>query len=303
MPNLSVRPLHRWPLRLLVSALALFFLPLGCMVAAHYTGDAAGLSGPERRSERLAPDADSDAAVIQVYAARAARWRGAIGVHTWIATKRTDERAYTRLEVIGYRVYWGSGAVRVRRGTPDGAWFGNPPMLLREIRGDGRVDALIERLHAAAVDYPYDDTYHVWPGPNSNTFVAHLAREVPELRLELPSNAVGKDYLPGGRLAALTPSGLGVQLSLGGYAGVLAGLEEGVELNLLGLTAGIDLFPPALKLPAIGRIGFPDIKRRELRASPPTASVPAVPTGAAREPPVPERADEALPVGHDVPPN
>ena len=254
--------------RVLAIVLVPFFLPLGCMVAAHYTGDAAG-GGSRHPSVRQAPDASGDEAVIQVYAARAARWRGAIGVHTWVATKRTDERAYTRLEVIGYRVYWGGSAVRVRQAVPDGPWFGNPPTLLREIRGDERVDTLIGRLHAAARDYPYDDTYHVWPGPNSNTFVAHLGRQVPALRLELPANAVGKDYLPGGRLAALTPSGTGVQLSLRGYAGLLAGLEEGLEVNLLGLTAGIDLWPPALKLPGVGRIGFPDLKRTELRGAPP----------------------------------
>ena len=270
---------HRRAWRSIGVLLVPFFLPLGCTLAAHYSGDGAG--GASRYATAgLAPSADSDEAVIQVYAARAARWRGAIGVHTWVATKRTDERAYTRLEVIGYRVYWGGGAVRVRQATPDGNWFGNPPTLLREIRGDHSVDALVERLHAAARDYPYDDTYHVWPGPNSNTFVAHLARQVPELRLELPANAVGKDYLPGGRLAALTPSGTGVQLSLGGYAGVMAGLEEGVELNLLGLTAGIDVFPPALKLPGVGRIGFPDLRRREIR----DASMPELPENDPVEP-------------------
>lgn len=263
-----MRRVLRQPLRLLAITLVLFVLPVGCMVAARYSGDAAGLRGPEFAIDRLAPDPDTDEAIVQVYSARAARWRGAIGVHTWIATKRSDERAYTRLEVIGYRVYWGGGAVRVRTGMPDGMWFGSPPTLLRELRGDAAVDALIDELHAAAYSYPYDDTYRVWPGPNSNTFVAHLARRVPELRLELPANAVGKDYLPGGRFAALTPSGTGVQLSLGGYAGVLAGLEEGVEVNLLGLTAGVDLWPPAIKLPGIGRIGFPDLRRRELRDAP-----------------------------------
>ena len=32
---------------------------------------------------------------------------------------------------------------------------------------------------------------------------------------------------------------------------------EGLELNLLGLTIGVDLLRPALKLPGIGRIGLP----------------------------------------------
>ena len=248
--------------RTLSIILLLFFLPVGCMVAAHYSDDQASDRSRNRHgSTQQAPTADSEEAVIQVYAARAARWRGAFGVHTWIATKRRDERQYTRLEVIGYRVYWGGSAVQIRSGTPDGMWFGNYPVLLRDMRGGEQVDALINRLHQAAQDYPYASTYKVWPGPNSNTFTAFLARRVPELRLELPSNAIGKDYLPGGALVAMTPSGTGAQLSLGGYAGVLAGFEEGVEINLLGLTAGIDLYPPAIKLPGVGRLGFPEARR------------------------------------------
>lgn len=257
-----------WLGRIVLIIVTLFFLPVGCMVAAHFGGDSAGQSSYTSRhgSTNQAPTADSDEAVIQVYAARAARWRGAFGVHTWFAVKRTGERQYTRLEVIGYNVYYGGDAVRVRTGTPDGRWFGNEPTLLREIRGDQKVDGLIDRLHTAAEDYPYHHTYHVWPGPNSNTFIAYLARRVPELRLELPSNAIGKDYLPEGSVAALTPSGTGIQLSLGGYAGVLAGVEEGLEFNVLGLTAGIDLLPPAIKLPGVGRIGFSDTRKRLLRA-------------------------------------
>jgi len=255
----------RWFAKIVVIIIGFFFLPVGCMVAAHYSGDGSSYSGFKRHgSTQQAPDASTDEAIIQVYAARAARWRGAFGVHTWITTKRSDERHYTRLEVIGYRVYWGGGAVQVRQGTPDAMWFGNRPMLLREIRGNAQVDAMIDRLHSASETYPYNETYHVWPGPNSNTFIAYLARQVPELRLELPSNAIGKDYLPGNAFTAITPSGTGAQLSFRGYAGILAGLEEGLELNFLGLSAGIDLLPPALKLPGVGRLGFSDTRRIDL---------------------------------------
>ena len=247
--------------RLIVIIFGLYIAPVGCMVINHYSSDGGSSRTVNRGSTHQAPDANLDEAVIQVYAARAARWRGALGVHTWIATKRTDERRYTRLEVIGYRAYWGGDAVRIRTGTPDGMWFGSRPTLLREIRGDSSVDDMIDILHEAAIDYPYNDYYRVWPGPNSNTFVAHLASKVPELRLELPSTAIGKDYLVGGAVFGKTPSGVGVQLSALGYAGVLAGIEEGIEINLLGLTAGIDLLPPAIKLPGLGRIGFSDTRR------------------------------------------
>jgi len=263
-------------LHLALIVILLFILPVGCRVAAQFSGDGAGdVYSGWHGSTHQAPDANSNEAVIQVYSARAAKWRGALGVHTWMAVKHTDDRQYTRLEVIGYRVYSGGRAVQLREGSPDSRWYGNKPFLLREIRGDGRVDELIDRLYEAALNYPYDNTYHVWPGPNSNTFTAYLARRVPELRLELPANAIGKDYLPGGSIAAGTPSRTGVQVSLGGYLGVLASAEEGFEINVLGLTAGIDFYPPALKLPGIGRLGFSDLRRRVLtmpeRGKPDTA--------------------------------
>ena len=135
----------------------------------------------------------------------------------------------------------------------DGYWYGNRPELLREARGPG-VDELIQRIEAAVKAYPYPTTYHVWPGPNSNTFTAFVLRGAPELRVDLPPTAIGKDYL-GSVPVARTPSGTGGQLSVLGVAGVAAGWEEGVELNLLGLTFGVDPKSLSLKLPLVGRIG------------------------------------------------
>ena len=118
------------------------------------------------------------------------------------------------------------------------------------------MDAVIEKVQAAVAAYPYRDSYRTWPGPNSNTFTAHVARAVPELRLDLPPTAIGKDYLPGGEPVALSPSGTGLQVSVFGLLGVMAAWEEGVEVNVLGLTFGVAVKRPALKLPAIGRVGM-----------------------------------------------
>ena len=202
--------------------------------------------------------------MIQVYAARAVRWRGVLGVHTWIATKRMGENFYTRLEVLGYALRWRGRAVQLRRGQPDRYWYGSRPALLREIRGREQVNALIERLHRHAAAYAFDQRYKVWPGPNSNTFTAHLARQIPELRLDLPPTAVGKDYPVERGLFSKPPSGRGLQFSLRGLLGLIIAPEEGIELNLLGLTAGVDFSPPALKLPAVGRVGFADFERVEV---------------------------------------
>ena len=114
--------------------------------------------------------------------------------------------------------------------------------------------------------YPYADTYRVWPGPNSNTFVAHVLRAAPELRADLPATAIGKDYLGPG-FVAWSPSGTGAQLNVFGVVGALAGVEEGVELNVLGLTFGVDPLDLSLKLPLAGRLGWPRAVRLSAAAA------------------------------------
>lgn len=209
-----------------------------------------------RESIGVAPDpASVREAVVQVYGARAVRWRGYFGVHTWIAVKPTDAPTFTVYEIMGWRAYRGGDALVISHRPADGRWYGSAPTLLADVRGTG-VDEMIQRIDTAAKAYPYREHYTIWPGPNSNTFVAHVARAVPELRLDLPPTAIGKDYIPGGGLFAKTPSGTGYQFSLFGLLGVLAGAEEGVEINILGLTFGVDVTEPAIKLPLAGRIGF-----------------------------------------------
>src|SRR5262249_5112041 len=175
-----------------------------------------------------APDPGSRReAVVQVYAARAVGWRGVMAVHTWVAVKATDAPAYTRYEVMGWGVGNGAPAVRGNRTGPDNYWFGSRPELLGGRRGGG-VGAPGGGNESAVAAYPYAASYHTWPGPNSNTFTAYLGRAVPELRLDLPATAIGKDFIPGGRPVARAPSGTGGQLSIFGLFGVLAGVEEGL---------------------------------------------------------------------------
>lgn len=202
----------------------------------------------------FAPDpAVTRDAVIQVYGARAVRWRGYFGVHTWVAVKREAAPAYTVYEVNGWRLRRTGTSVVASGRAPDSRWFGAVPRLIAERRGAG-VENLIDRVEAAVRSYPFADSYRVWPGPNSNTFTAYVLRSVPELRADLPPTAIGKDYL-GADFFAPAPSGTGWQLSVFGVLGLLAALEEGVELNVLGLTLGLDPAQLALKLPLVGRIG------------------------------------------------
>ena len=202
----------------------------------------------------LAPDpATTPEAVVQVYAARVIGWRGVFGVHTWIAVKRAAAMDYTVYEIIGWRLRWQDTALVVRHRAPDMRWFGSAPELVAEKRGAG-VDGLIARIDKAAHSYPWAGEYTTWPGPNSNTFTAWVLRAVPELEADLPPTAIGKDY-SGKKLVGSAPSGRGFQLSLFGLAGLTASAVEGFEVNLLGLTFGINPFDPSLKLPLVGRVG------------------------------------------------
>jgi hypothetical protein len=190
-------------------------------------------------------------AVVQVYGARAVGAKGWFGVHTWVAVKPTDADRWTVYEVVGWRLRWADSVVVVRERAPDGRWFGAEPELYVEKRGPG-VDALIARIDQAARDYPYAGEYKVWPGPNSNTFTSWIARAVPELELDLPATAIGKDYL-GAAVFGTAPSGSGFQVSLAGLLGFAASGVDGVELNVLGLHFGVSR--NGVKLPFVGRIG------------------------------------------------
>src|SRR5918993_831660 len=148
-------------------------LPVVLLGLAHADRDADSVSNwrlASRAPVGLAPDpADTPEAVVQVYAARAARWRGYFGVHTWIAAKPTHAPAFTVYEVTGFQVRRGGPAVRISQRPP---------------------------------------------------------------------------------------SGTGAQASIFGVLGLLAAPEEGLEVNVLGLTFGLDPGDLAVKLPLVGSIGF-----------------------------------------------
>jgi len=236
-------------------ALVLAYIPISVMYLA-FSGQlgAADWRTASREPAGLAPDpATTPEAVVQVYSARAVSWRGWFGVHTWISVKRSNAPEFTVHEVMGWYLRRTGSVVVARNRTPDGYWFGSKPELLADVRGPG-VDELIDRIDAAAMEYPYPKKYRVWPGPNSNTFVAFVMRRVPELRVDLPPTAIGKDYL-GWKSVGRTPSGTGGQVSLFGALGIAAGVEEGLEVNLLGLNFGVDPKSLSVKLPIVGRVG------------------------------------------------
>lgn len=196
--------------------------------------------------------ADYKPARVIVFTGRAGAWKGIFAVHSWIVLKTAGAREWTRYDVVG----WGE-PVRTNNWPPDGRWYGSTPIALADISGD-EAEQLIPKIEAAVWAYPYRHSgdYRIWPGPNSNSFVAAILRTVPELGVSLPPNAVGRDFRSG-FYAGLTDSRTGVELNLSGVAAVKVGWVEGIEFDLLGLVAGLDLRHPGLKLPGYGRIGVP----------------------------------------------
>ena len=240
-----------WKRRIVVVLCALLVGPLAA-VAVGGVNLGADWRTADRSSVGIAPDpAATPEALVQVYAARAFNWRGIFGVHTWIATKERDASGYHVHQVMG----WHRPVVFSNPEIPDKSWYGQKPEIIAELRGDA-AQAAIPKVLAAVRSYPYPNEYGLWPGPNSNTFTAHVTRQVPELRADLPPTAIGKDYLGNGSIVDSSPSGTGYQLSLAGLLGVLVGVEEGLEVNVLGLAFGVDPLGPALRLPGIGRLGF-----------------------------------------------
>ena len=242
--------------RLARLAAATLFAAVATGVLLRSSGDWASAS---HEAVGLAPAAArTPEAVVQVYAARAWGWRGVFGVHTWVAVKPEGAASYTVHEVIGWRLGWSRSVVVSGERAPDARWFGSVPELLADVRG-ARATALVARIEAAAASYPYAAQYRAWPGPNSNTFTAWITRAVPELGADLPPTAIGKDYL-GSSVVGAAPSGSGLQLSVFGVLGVTASAIEGLEVNLLGLGLGVDPFPPALRLPLVGRLGMASLR-------------------------------------------
>ena len=238
----------------MLTFLALFLLPLAARAA---------LSAFEERPRSwhladwssigsLPPAAAHPEARVLVLSARTGRLEGHLR-DPQLGRAQARERALVeplrrgRLGHAGAHQRLGAGRPLVRR-QPGGD---------RRRRAAAEAEALIPKIEAAITAYGFAKAgdYRVWPGPNSNTFVATVLRAVPELGVALPPTAIGKDFRDG-PFVGLTDSRTGIEASLWGLLGVKLGWVEGVELNVLGLVAGLDLRQPALKLPGVGRLGF-----------------------------------------------
>jgi hypothetical protein len=238
----------------LVVVLLLLVSPIAVSAVEYLFGDRSlDWQSADRSSAGLLPSpTQHPEALVRVYAARTVRWRGIFAVHSWIVIKQANATSYTRYDYTA----WGE-PIRINGFAPDGRWFGGVPETIAAADGDA-ASRMIPKIRTAVEGYEwrsYGD-YRAWPGPNSNTFVAAVLAAVPELQAALPPTAIGKDFPYDGDVFGRTPSGTGFRVSLGGYLGLTIGWVEGIEINVLGAVFGIDLRRPAIKLPALGRLGF-----------------------------------------------
>ena len=237
--------------------LSLIIAPVTVSAANYLLGDRRGnWQTADRFSAGLLPNASEHPdALIRVFAARTVRWRGIFAVHTWIVVKERGASRYSRYDYTA----WGE-PIRVDGFAPDGRWFGAVPETVVSVDGE-EAEKLIPKIRSVIENYrfrAYGD-YSPWPGPNSNTFVQAVLDAMPELKAVLPPTAIGKDYPYHGDWFGVTASRTGLFISLGGYLGLTIGWIEGIELNFMGCVLGLDIRRPALKLPAIGRLGFPKL--------------------------------------------
>lgn len=179
-----------------------------------------------------------------------------LGRHSWIAIR--DPAGWQRWEVQCCPGFTGTDldTVRASYRAPLVYGVGSEGVRLHGVFVGAEAERMIACLRREAVRYPDRHRYLTWPGPNSNTFVDWILRRC-AIAVDLPPTGIGKDHR-GSIGASLTAGRTGVQIETP-LVGIKLGLTEGVELHLLGMTWGIDLWPPALLVPlGGGRIGFDD---------------------------------------------
>ncbi len=207
-------------------------------------------------SSHLLPEAESVLeAKVMILAARTGRWKSIFAEHMSIVLKPQGASRWTRYDVVG----WGT-PIRRDAWVADAFWYGNRPYVVTEVSG-AEAARLIPRIEASIASYPYSSRgdYTVWPGPNSNSFVAWVVRNTEGFAAELPPVAIGKDWLGEGLGFARAPSGTGFTVSAWGFLGLTLALEEGLEISLLGTAIGIDPNDLAVKLPSLGKLSLREV--------------------------------------------
>ena len=171
-----------------------------------------------------------------------------IARHPWIVVRRKG--------ATDWQVYEVGGGGTESDPFHDHSEYKDPILhgMWRGEEADRAADCIEKVAHGEKRDI--EEHYIFYPGPNSNTFGDRVMRAC-GLHASLPSTSVGKDWR-GWIGAGVTSEGTGLQLETP-LIGLKIGLKEGIEIHVVGLSFGIDLWPPAIILPlGPGRLGFAD---------------------------------------------
>ena len=198
---------------MVLAVMLLFVAPIMAFGAYQYSnGWPQSWNSADWSATGTAPDpAEETRAIIRIYAARTGRWKSIFAVHTWIAVKPENANQWTRYDVVG----WGK-PLRRNAYPVDGRWYSNPPEVIYELKGQ-EATLLIPKIIAQIARYPYSQRgdYAIWPGPNSNTFVATISDLSQALMLNCQQQPLEKIFLarvlwlarclqkPGGRLPGM----------------------------------------------------------------------------------------------------
>lgn len=190
--------------------------------------------------------------VVQLRRATLPSLLGPLAVHYWFIAFNPETRKWERWEVWqdagADATSWGH--IRKDLMLPDNNVGGGPYAIEMEWHG-AKAQNIYMVLNAPA-NYPYQNVYRPWPGPNSNTYVAWVLKQA-RASHDLDPRGIGRDYL-GWLGVGLTTTRTGIQLE-SPIVGIKAGLNDGVEIHVLCFTLGLDVWTPALKTP-FGRFGF-----------------------------------------------
>ncbi len=238
----------------LIGLVLVFLLPAGLSVLVWKLGEhPSSWREADWTSAAILPAPSADGTPrVYVLAARTGGLKGSLSEHSWIVLKPEGAARYERFDKVG----WGS-PIR-RDGYPaDGRWYSNAPRIVAQLEG-AAAERAIPKIRAAIDAYPFAARggYRIFPGPNSNSFVAHVLRAVPDLGAVLPPAAVGRDFPVDGRLLVLDWQAREFRASLFGYAGLAIGARSGLEFQLLGLVAGLDPLRGLLKIPGFGSVSI-----------------------------------------------
>jgi hypothetical protein len=182
---------------------------------------------------------------------------GKLARHPWFVVRGAGESEWERWEIVAS--VSGGDFGTVDRNSDDAftyySGYEEDVRIHGMLRG-AQAQRFIDCLRTESPRYRHRDTYRVWPGPNSNTYVDYMLRKC-NMHADLPSTAIGKDYR-GIFGVSWTSGGTGFQIETPIF-GIKLGVTEGVEIHLFSLAFGIDLWPPAIIVPIDpGRIGFED---------------------------------------------